>query len=120
MRVCPKDPLPPHLFVHVHPNTVRADHPNPLGGTSYSPSGWLYVESNSVWPCVLMYSFSNLISLKLFTEAWVVKVEPTLMQDTLMAIGPMLLVWFLLFCKGKFREGKFRGRTDFIEVPSGS
>ncbi len=77
--------------------------------------GWLYVESNSVWPCAMMYSFSNLINLKLFTEAWVVKVEPTLMQNTLMAIGPMLLVWFLLFCRGKFR-----GRADFIEVLSGS
>ncbi len=62
-----------------------------------------------------MHSFNNLISLKLFTEAWVVKVEPTLMQNTLVAIGPMLLVWFLLFC-----EGEFRGRADFIEVPSGS
>lgn len=64
--------------------------------------GWLYLESKSVWPCVLMHSYNNLINLKLFSEAWTVKAEPTLLQNSLMAIGPMLLIWLILYCKRGF------------------
>lgn len=64
--------------------------------------GWLYLESNSVWPCVLMHSFNNLVSLKLFTEARTVQTEPDLLQNSLMAIGPILLVWLMLFLRGEF------------------
>jgi len=64
--------------------------------------GWLYLESNSVWPCVLMHSYNNLISFKLLSEAWTVKAEPTLLQNSLMAIGPMLLIWLILYCKRGF------------------
>ena len=70
--------------------------------------GWPYVESNSVWPCVLMHSFNNLISLKLFHEAWSVKTEPTLLQNTLMAAGPIAVVWLVLYWRRSF--GKENGR----------
>lgn len=66
--------------------------------------GWLYLESNSVWPCVLMHSYNNLIAMKLFREAWSVNTEPTLVQNGLMAIGPVLLVWLVLYWKGGFRS----------------
>jgi membrane protease YdiL (CAAX protease family) len=71
--------------------------------------GWLYLESNSVWPCVLMHSYNNLISLELFSEAWTVRSEPTLLQNALLALGPMLLVWLVLLGMGEFRE-KAQGR----------
>ena len=61
--------------------------------------GWMYLESNSVWPCVLMHSYNNLISTKLFREAWSISTEPTLLKNDLMAIGPILLVWFALYWK---------------------
>jgi membrane protease YdiL (CAAX protease family) len=66
--------------------------------------GWLYLESNSVWPCVLMHSYNNLISLKLFREAWTVTAEPTLLQSTLMAAGPIVLVWLVLYWRRGFRS----------------
>lgn len=66
--------------------------------------GWLYIESKSVWPCVLMHSYNNLISFKLLREAWTVSAEPTLLQNTLMAIGPIVLVWLILYWKGSFRR----------------
>ncbi len=67
--------------------------------------GWLYLESGSVWPCVLLHSFNNLISLALFREAWTAKVETSLLQDSLMALGPILLVWIVLLLGGRFRTG---------------
>lgn len=63
--------------------------------------GWLYLESGSVWPCVLMHSYNNLIGLKLFSEAWLMETEPSLLQNTLMAIAPMITVWLILY----FRKG---------------
>ena len=66
--------------------------------------GWMYLESNSVWPCVLMHSYNNLISLKLFREAWNVSTEPTLLQNGLMAIGPISLVWLILYRKRSFHH----------------
>lgn len=75
--------------------------------------GWMYLESNSVWPCVLMHSYNNLISLELFREAWSVSTEPTLLQNGLMAIGPLSLVWLILYWKRCFKEADtvpdFRG-----------
>jgi membrane protease YdiL (CAAX protease family) len=65
--------------------------------------GWLYLESNSVWPCVLMHSYNNLISLELFREAWSVSTAPTLLQNGLMAIGPISLVWLILYWKRGFK-----------------
>lgn len=63
--------------------------------------GWLYLESGSVWPCVLMHSYNNLVGLKLFSEAWQMKTEPSLMVNTLMAIVPIFIVWLILyFLKG--------------------
>jgi len=62
--------------------------------------GWLYIESNSVWPCVLMHSYNNLITLKLFN--WKIINEPSLWQNSLMAVGPIFLIWLILFFKGKF------------------
>ena len=64
--------------------------------------GWLYFESKSVWPCVLMHSYNNLIALKLFREAWTIQKEPTLLQNALLAIGPILLVWIVLYSKRGF------------------
>lgn len=64
--------------------------------------GWFYLAAGSVWPCVLMHSYNNLISLKLFSEAWTVKTAPTLFQKTLLAIAPVALVWLILFWKGAF------------------
>jgi len=66
--------------------------------------GWLYLESKSVWPCVLMHSYNNLISLKLFREAWSVNTEPTLLQNALIAVGPVLLVWIVLYWKRGFAD----------------
>lgn len=69
--------------------------------------GWLYLESNSVWPCVLMHSYNNLISLELFSEAWITTKEPTLLQNSLMALGPIFLVWLVLYLRGAFRTPEF-------------
>jgi len=66
--------------------------------------GWLYFESKSVWPCVLMHSYNNLVALKLFREAWTVKAEPTLLQNAMMAVGPMLLVWIVIYLKRGFTK----------------
>ena len=64
--------------------------------------GWLYIESKSVWPCVLMHSFNNQITMKLFNCT--IKAEPTLLQNALIAIIPIFLVWLILFLKNKFKE----------------
>jgi membrane protease YdiL (CAAX protease family) len=74
--------------------------------------GWLYLESKSVWPCVLMHSYNNLIALKLFREAWSVRTEPTLLQNALFAVGPVLLVWIVLYMK--------RGFTDSTKSQAGA
>lgn len=62
--------------------------------------GWLYLESGSVWTTVLMHSYNNQISLKLFK--WEIQVEPSPLQQTSMAILPVLLVWAVLFFTGAF------------------
>ena len=62
--------------------------------------GWLYLESGSVWTTVLMHSYNNQISLKLFK--WEIQVEPSPLQQTSMAILPVLLVWAGLFFTGAF------------------
>jgi membrane protease YdiL (CAAX protease family) len=64
--------------------------------------GWVYLESGSVWPCVFMHSYNNLISFKLLSEAWTVQAEPTLLQNALIAVGPMLLAWVFLYLMGRF------------------
>lgn len=66
--------------------------------------GWLYLESNSVWPCVLMHSYNNLIAFKLLREAWTVVKELTLVQNALIAIGPILVIWLVLYWRGSFQE----------------
>ncbi|MFQ6614404.1 MAG: CPBP family intramembrane glutamic endopeptidase [Fidelibacterota bacterium] len=66
--------------------------------------GWLYLESNSVWPGVLMHSYSNLITLSLLSEAVTINKEPSLLQKSLFAVGPALLVWLVLYFRGKFSE----------------
>ncbi len=65
--------------------------------------GWLYLESNSVWPCALMHAYNNLIALKLFREAWTVTTAPDLLQNNLIAVGPILLVWLILYARGAFK-----------------
>lgn len=70
--------------------------------------GWLYLESNSVWTCVLMHSYNNLIALKLFSEAFTVKSEPTLLQSSLMAVVPIAFVWLVLYLKGGFTNQSSR------------
>lgn len=72
--------------------------------------GWLYLESKSVWPCVLMHSYNNLVSFKLFREAWTVKTEPTLLQNALLAFGPVLVIWIFLYFRRCFTEDT-EGRT---------
>lgn len=62
--------------------------------------GWLYLESGSVWTTVLMHSYNNQIGLKLFR--WEIRIEPTPLQQTSMAILPVLLVWAVLFLSGAF------------------
>lgn len=68
--------------------------------------GWLYLESGSVWPCVLMHSYNNLIAFKLFREAWTVNVMPSLLQNALMALPPILLIGFVLAWKDGFSDRK--------------
>ncbi len=78
--------------------------------------GWLYFESRSVWPCVLMHSYNNLIAFALFREAWTVNTEPTLLQKALLAIGPILLVWVALYLKQGFtKETKGYAQADGTE-----
>lgn len=64
--------------------------------------GWLYLESGSVWPCVLMHSYNNLVTLRLFTEAWQSKTEPSLSANALMALGPIVIVWVILYMRKGF------------------
>jgi len=66
--------------------------------------GWMYLESDSVWPCVLMHSYNNLITFKLFSEAWSIAKEPTLFQNSLMALAPIFIVWLVLYWKGAFKS----------------
>lgn len=71
--------------------------------------GWLYLESNSVWPCTLMHAYNNLVGLSLLREAFHAHAKPTLLQNGLMAVGPILLVWLVLALRGAFggrREGE--------------
>ncbi len=63
--------------------------------------GWLYLESKSIWPCVLMHSYNNLITMNLLN--WEVNTEPTLLQNALIALIPILIVWIALYYKGKFK-----------------
>jgi len=63
--------------------------------------GWLYVEAKSVWPCVLMHSYNNLVSFKLFN--WDVVKEPSMLQVSLIAFVPIFIVWLVLYLKGGFR-----------------
>lgn len=65
--------------------------------------GWLYLGSKSVWTCVLMHSYNNLIALKLFREAWTVQTEPVFWQTALMAIVPVAMVWLILYLTGQFQ-----------------
>jgi membrane protease YdiL (CAAX protease family) len=76
--------------------------------------GWLYLESGSVWPCVLMHSYNNLIGLKLFSEAWHMNTEPSLLQNTLMAIVPIFVVWLILY----FRKGYEDDPADSLVLVS--
>jgi len=62
--------------------------------------GWMYLESGSVWTAVLMHAYNNQIGLKLFN--WKIKVEPSTLQQTSMAILPVLLVWIVLLLAGGF------------------
>jgi membrane protease YdiL (CAAX protease family) len=78
--------------------------------------GWLYLESGSVWPCVLMHSYNNLISFKLLSEAWTSQAEPTLLQNALIAIGPMLFVWIILYSMHKFGNRMNAQATDNINI----
>ncbi|MCP4421329.1 MAG: CPBP family intramembrane metalloprotease [Chloroflexi bacterium] len=64
--------------------------------------GWMYLESKSVWPGALMHSFNNLIVFGLLSEAWTTVQEPTLLQNALIAIGPILLVWLVLYWRDGF------------------
>ncbi len=58
--------------------------------------GWLYLEGGSVWPCVLMHSWNNLITMKLLTEAWTQLAPLTLRQQAAMALIPIGLVCICL------------------------
>ena len=78
--------------------------------------GWLYFESRSVWPCVLMHSYNNLISLKLFREAWIVEKEPTLLENTPLALGPVILVWIVLYLKHGFVEKASEVKPEMGEL----
>ncbi len=64
--------------------------------------GWLYLESKSVWPCVLMHSYNNLIGFKLLREAYTAEMEPSMLETALIAIGPILLVWLIIYWKRGF------------------
>ncbi len=66
--------------------------------------GWLYFESGSVWPCVLMHSYNNLVGLKLFSEAWRMETEPSLLTNALMALGPIFLVWLVIYLRKGYEE----------------
>lgn len=66
--------------------------------------GWLYLESKSVWPPVLMHAYNNLITFGLFSEAWTTVTEPELWQNALMAIVPILLIWLIIFRRMGFAE----------------
>lgn len=66
--------------------------------------GWLYLESKSVWPCVLMHSYNNLIGFSLLREAFTAKVSPSMLDTSLIAIGPILLVWLIIYWKRGFND----------------
>jgi membrane protease YdiL (CAAX protease family) len=97
-----------HLPLLIFPNLYYGTQLEPIGAlmalfifvlTGFI-FGWLYLESNSVWPCALMHSFNNLIHLGLFDLA--IHQEPTLLQSSLIAIGSILFVWFVLYWRGCF------------------
>jgi len=62
--------------------------------------GWVYLESGSVWPVVLMHSYNNQIGLKLFSKE--TELKPTHRQQTQMAFFPVLLVWTAILLAGGF------------------
>ncbi len=66
--------------------------------------GWLYLESKSVWPCVLMHSYNNLIGFKLLSESYTVVSEPSMLENALIAVGPILFIWLIIFFKGGYKQ----------------
>lgn len=66
--------------------------------------GRLYLESGSVWRCLLMHSYNNLVGLKLFSEAWRMETEPSLLVYTLIAIVPIFVIWLILYLRKEFDQ----------------
>ncbi len=66
---------------------------------------------NGAWPCVLMHSCNNLVSLKLLREAYPVRTEATLQQSVLFAIMPIALVRGVLYARGVFGGKRAKAGT---------
>ncbi len=103
-----------HLPMLIMPNATYGEKLNPAG-TVYAffifvmmgfIFGWLYLRSGSVWPCVLMHSYNNLIGLELFREAVKVHLEPTLMQKSIVAFFPIAVVWLVLYAGRQFKDAQ--------------
>jgi len=103
-----------HLPMLLVPNATYGQQLNPVGAV-YAFSifmmmgfifGWLYLRSGSVWPCVLMHSYNNLIGLELFREAVTVRLEPTLLQKSMVAFFPIAIVWVVLYAKRQFKDAR--------------
>ncbi len=101
-----------HLPLLVMPNATYGQEVQPAGAV-YAffifvmmgfIFGWLYLRSGSVWPCVLMHSYNNLIGLELFREAVKVHLEPTLLQKSMVAFFPIAVVWLVLYVSRQFKD----------------
>jgi membrane protease YdiL (CAAX protease family) len=103
-----------HVPMLIMPNATYGQQLNPLGAV-YAffvfvmmgfIFGWLYLRSGSVWPCVLMHSYNNLVGLELFREAVTVHLEPTLLQRSMVAIFPIAIVWLIIYARGQFKDAR--------------
>ena len=105
-----------HLPLLIIPNATYGERLHPAGAV-YAffifvmmgfIFGWLYLRSGSVWPCVLMHSYNNLIGLELFREAVKVHLEPTLLQKSMVAFFPIAVVWLVLYAARQFKDARRR------------
>jgi membrane protease YdiL (CAAX protease family) len=103
-----------HLPMLIIPNATYGEGLTPLGlayplfifvlmGFIF---GWLYLRAESVWPCVLMHSYNNLVGLGLFSEAVTVRFEPVMIQKSMVALFPISLVWLIIYATGQFKEAR--------------
>ncbi len=82
--------------------------------------GWMYFESGSLWPCLLMNSYTGLAGSQLLDPTWVGRTAPTILQDSLMTLAPVLLIWLVLYLRKAFNAPPSRAPVLVEPAQAGS